>query len=380
MNDLVKQQVINEMIEYEFHPVMTESNLELSKCTEFSLASLASFGAMANQTMTALQAAAAGGSGIYRVTVPAGGHLAKFKDGSGFLGSALNSNNQLGGQAVLNPVMFNPTVMMAAVAVAAIDQKLSKIYDFQQELADYLTQKDKSALRGDLNFLSDTINNYKFNLENDTYKQSHHIKILDIRHQAEKNIDFYRNQIMQNCKTKGFLTAEGSLKKQIDKVTSNFSDYQFSVYLNAFAYFIDVLLLGNYDEQFLDGIITKLKKQAMDYRELYTEVYTIFSDKIENSVESAVLKGLSKGSDLLGKVVSKLPDPANVELDEKLIELSDKVEQSEADKTIEMLRLLREKKSANTHVFVENVSTINKLYNKEAELYFNEDKIFVELT
>jgi hypothetical protein len=49
---------------------------------------------------------------LYKVTIPKGTHLAEFKSGVGNLGTVLDSNNQLAGQAVLNPVAFNPTAIL----------------------------------------------------------------------------------------------------------------------------------------------------------------------------------------------------------------------------------------------------------------------------
>jgi hypothetical protein len=126
------------------------------------------------------------------VTVPAGGHLAAFQDGSGYLGSVLNAGNQVAGQATLTPLVCNPTMLFMAAALANIDKKLDSIQETQQEILDFLVQKDKSELKGDLNFLSDVLNNYKYNWNNEKYINSNHIKVLDIKQSAERKIIFYR--------------------------------------------------------------------------------------------------------------------------------------------------------------------------------------------
>jgi hypothetical protein len=54
-------------------------------------------------------------SGLYQVTIPKGAHLAEFKNGSGYLGSVLKENGAVGGgQAVLNPLVCNPTMLFMA--------------------------------------------------------------------------------------------------------------------------------------------------------------------------------------------------------------------------------------------------------------------------
>ena len=70
---------------------------------------------------------------------------------------------------------------------------------------DYLKQKDKAKLRGDLNFLSDILNNYKYNWDNDTFKNTHLIKTQDIKQSAEESIEQYRSLIKSKIRKKGFL-------------------------------------------------------------------------------------------------------------------------------------------------------------------------------
>ena len=39
------------------------------------------------------------------------------------------------------------------------------------------------------------MNNYKYNWENENYKNTRHIKVLDIKQTSEQSIIFYREQI-----------------------------------------------------------------------------------------------------------------------------------------------------------------------------------------
>ncbi len=47
--------------------------------------------------------------------------------------------------------------------------------------------------------------------------------------------------------------------------------YQFS-----FASFLEVMLLGNFDEQYLKNVTLKIEELAYQYRELYTDCYNHF--------------------------------------------------------------------------------------------------------
>ena len=137
---------------------------------------LAALGVGLDAVVPALQQLMSGGkamSGYYKVTIPAGTELARFKNENAFLGTVLD--NGIAGQARLNPVVFQPTMLFAA-ALASMDQKLDAILETQQEMLEFLVQKEKSALKGDLDFLTDILNNYKYNWNDEKYKSANHQK------------------------------------------------------------------------------------------------------------------------------------------------------------------------------------------------------------
>ena len=63
----------------------------------------------------------------------------------------------------------------------------------QQEIMNFLVHKEKSDLKGDLFFLFDVFNNYKYNWDNDMYKKTTILKfwIYD-REQKRKLFSIYK--------------------------------------------------------------------------------------------------------------------------------------------------------------------------------------------
>ncbi|WP_418816841.1 hypothetical protein [Pseudoruminococcus massiliensis] len=152
----------------------------MSNYTPLPISSLAAYGTAFQPLATAVQTAVsgAGGSGIYYVNT-AGKTMFQMKGTNNFIGSLQTSTGMVGGgQEQMTPLACDPTMLFMAAALANIDKKLNAIQDMQKEKAD---------LKGNLNFLFDVFNNYKYNWNNEMYKNSNHIKVLDIRQEAEKN-------------------------------------------------------------------------------------------------------------------------------------------------------------------------------------------------
>lgn len=106
MDDLTvrKNSLLQAMSSMKFYPMLAEDNTDMAACIKLPLSKLPSVGIALEPLASAVQSILNGGSasGIYRVTVPAGTHLAELKNGAGNLGTVLNANNQIAGQAVLN--------------------------------------------------------------------------------------------------------------------------------------------------------------------------------------------------------------------------------------------------------------------------------------
>ena len=162
------------------------------------------------------------------------GHETKVKDNplqmketGNFIGSLKTSAGLVGGgQAQMMPLAFDPTMLFMAAALANIDKKLDSIKEMQQEMMDFLVQKEKAELKGNLTFLYDVFNNYKYNWNNEMYKNSNHTMVLAIKKEAEAKIVFYREQIIAKVNKKSLIHRDQTVNKQLQAVQDQFKDYQ----------------------------------------------------------------------------------------------------------------------------------------------------------
>jgi len=377
-----KNEFAKAMAEIELYPAVVEKNVNVAQYSKFPISRLAAFGTAFEPVSAAFQyvlsGGSAGGSGLYMVTVPKGGHLATFNDGSGFLGGALKINNQVGaGQARLNPLVCNPAMLFMAVALANIDKKLDTIQEMQQELMNFLVQKERSELKGDMKFLADTLSNYKHNWNSEKFKNSSHVKVLDIRQAADRKIDFYREQIASKISKKSFFHSDQDVKKQLGEIDSEFNDYQLAVYLFAFSSFLEVMLLENFSEAYLDCITKKIEEHSLQYRELYTKCYDQLEGYSKTSIQSQLLKGLASVNKIAGETIAKVPVISKSQIDETLIKAGDKLGEFNLKRTEQTLNQFIEKQSAYVRPFVDNINTVNRLYNQPTELLFDQENFYL---
>ena len=374
-----KDRIMAMMNDASLCPLLEETKVGVSNYTKLPVTRLTAMGTAFQPLTTAVQTAVtgAGGSGLYYVNT-AGKTMFQMKETGNFIGSLKTSAGLVGGgQAQMMPLAFDPTMLFMAAALANIDKKLDSIKEMQQEMMDFLVQKEKAELKGNLTFLYDMFNNYKYNWNNEMYKNSNHTMVLAIKKEAEAKIVFYREQIIAKVNKKSLIHSDQTVNKQLQAVQDQFKDYQLALYTLAFSSFLDVMLVGNYDKEYLSGISEKLDDYSMKYRELYTQCYEEISGYSSTSIQSSLLKGLSKTTKAVGKIVERIPVVGDTQADETLIAAGEKLGDIGTEKIRKQMRQLIERQSNFVRPFIDNIDTVNRLNNNPVQLLVDKDNLYI---
>lgn len=377
-----KNELSQAMSAVELSLSVAENEIASHKYNKLSLSRVTALGTGLEPVVAAVQQVVRSGqavSGYYKVTIPTGAQLAKFKDGTGYLGTVLNEKGIVG-QARLNPLVCNPTMLLVAVTLANIDKKLDMIMETQQEILDFIVQKEKSELKGDLTFLSDVFDNYKHNWNSEKYKTANHIKVLDIRQNAGRKIDFYQKRIKKHLSKKGLFHSDKDVKKQLAQVQDEFKDYQLSLYLYGFAYFLEVLLQENWESAYLDSITEKINTLAFQYYELYSTAYSQIEGRTKSSLQAHMFTGLSIANRAAGDVIAKIPVISKSQLDETLIKTGKKIGAYTEKRAESTMSLMTECQSDCVNLFIDLINAINHAYNKPMTLIFDNETLYLGST
>lgn len=385
MNELEtarKNELLKAMSATELAPLEVKNEISVQTYSKIPLSRLTALGTGFEPVVSVIQQVTSHGqatSGFYKVTIPKGTHLAQFKEKSGFLGTAVGEHGIVG-QAQLNPLLCDPTTLLAAAALANIDKKLDAIQEVQQEMLDFLAQKEKSALKADLNFLMDIQNNYKYNWNSEKYKAANHAKVLDIRQEAARQIDFYQEQIKKQLGKKALLHSDHDVQKMLEKVQGEFKEYQLALYIYGFAYFLEVVLQENYEKAYLSAIAKRIDEMAFQYREFYSLAYSQIENLSKSSLQAHLFGGLSAINKGAGTAIAKIPGINKSQIDETLIEAGERIGAYKNRRVQTTMQQLLERQSSCVRPFIDNINAVNRLYNEPVTLIFNHDTLYLGST
>lgn len=250
--------------------------------------------------------------------------LQAFNDGSGLLGSFRDPIKGFG-QARLHvaeaaqatAVVVDPVTLMMAATLMVVSQKLDSMQRAQEEMFEYLQQRDKAELRGALQALADIARDYRFNWSNDTFMQSSHAQVLEIRKQADAIATLQRAQIRGKLNG-GPIEIRASVEARLSELVDHLAEYRLAVYTHALSSFLEPLLSRNNDAAYLRSVSERISAHGLAYRELYTECYNAVEEGARNSLDSAVLGGIADAGKALGGFLSQTPLGEATPVDEAL--------------------------------------------------------------
>ena len=374
-----KNALVQAMMNVEYYPPaeLVKMNIDMTETQKFPIEKAAGLG-IAFQPLTQLASYAAGGagqSGLYFVNT-AGKTM--FQSGGQFIGNLQAADGGVGGGlARMTQVPFDPTMLFMAVAIMAVEKKLDAILQAQKDILAFLELKEEAKLKGNLNALADVLNNYKYNWDNKKYIDHKHILVQDIKREAEQSIILYREQLIKALSKKSLFHNGQEVKATLNKTMARLNDYQLALYAFSFSSFLEVMLLENFDTKYLNSIASRINEYSGDYTTLYEKC----ADKIENdsktSLEGYALKGLSKLSSGAGKIVEKIPVISKSQLDENLIKAGIVIQYIDTKRTQNVMNILADGQTDYVSPFVENIYTLDTLYNQPLQLMFDSENIYI---
>lgn len=374
-----KNALVQAMMDVEYYPPseLVKMNIDMTETQKFPIEKAAALG-VAFQPLTQLVSYAvsgAGQSGLYFVNT-AGKTM--FQSGGQFIGNLKAANGGVGGGlARMTQIPLDPTMLCMAVAIMAVEKKLDAIHEAQKEILAFLELKEEAKLKGNLNVLADVLNNYKFNWDNDKYKDHKHILVQDIKREAEQSIILYREQLTKALSKKTLFHSDQEVKATLNKTMARLNDYQLALYIFSFSSFLEVMLLENFDSHYLNSMASKIQEYSGDYTALYEKCAEKIKKDSKASLEGYALKGLSKLSSGAGKIVEKIPVISKSQLDENLLKAGGILQDVDTNRTQNVVKILADSQTDYISSFVENIHTIVSLYNQSMQLMFDSENIYI---
>lgn len=335
-----------------------------------------------------------------KVILPAktDGFLVAAKDGSGLLGTIMRGG-EMQGQARIIPLSPNSSeaisesldagkaglsastlvpLIIIGVALVGIEMQLVQIRRGQSAILKYLKDDKRASLEGDISFLLEVADNCALNWSDQNYKAMTAHRAQQIRIESHKFLKGYKKQIddvIEDESHKPYTSS--SVNKAIRNSQELFECYQYSIYLYALSYYMEVVLSGVQSSAYLKDIADKIESESIEYRERYSARYNQIESLISNAADvkaSDNMATLMKGA---GEIIAKIPVISKGQLDEGLIETGSRMKKGNADKPAKALKGFTKYRSADVTLFTDNLKQLDIIYNEPVEILLDADSLCI---
>lgn len=373
--------------------LLCDVRADISQSQKFSMpiAQLSALGAgvasLSPAFRTVTQTSSVASEGLFRLANAAVGDTLKVAKNGNFWGAFKTADGaskfvqlqSVGPLASTTSMVMpiDPATIMMAVALFSIEQQLSNIAEMQEKIFSFLETEKESEIEADIETLSNIINKYKNNWDNQQFIASNHKMVIDIQRTARKHMNSYRKRVRDAIKDKKLLVLQSKIKTTLDEMIKDFKYYRLSLFAFSMSSLIEIMLSGNFKEENILAIKEEIQKLAFDYREVFDEC-SVYLEKLEkSSVESNVLKGVSATSKAVGKFIGSIPKIKDGQIDERLQEtgerVSDKAKAIESDSIVAFAEL----SNPGTHLFVEKMDDMITIYNHTTDICFDDNNIYL---
>lgn len=301
---------------FDMHAAISEQ-----KTLSVPLAQLTTLGAGVSSLLptlrTVTQTTTINTSGLYRLANAAVGDTLKVAKNGNFWGAFKTTDGaskfaQLQSAGSLTATTqsvaaINPATMMMAVALFSIEQKIEEIEKMQKQIISFLEIEKESEIEADVEMLSNIISKYKLNWDNEYFVASNHKLVLDIQRTARKNMNGYQKKVAEAVHSKKFVVVQNQVNSALKDLQKKFKYYRLSLYTFSMASMMEIMLSGNFKEEYIRGTKEEIEKLSSVYRELFGQC-SIYLEKTSGiSVEVNVLKGIGIASKAVGKFIGNIP-------------------------------------------------------------------------
>lgn len=286
---------------------------------------------------------------------------------------------KIGPQTITSNVIMpiNPVMMGMAVMMVSINKKLDAIQKTQKEILSFLQEDKQAEIQGDLNMLTDILDKYKYNWENEQYRNNYHMKALDIKQSAEKNIIFYQKQIADKIKGLPSVYLNQVIRDLMNKIADDFHNYNMALYLFSFASYLEVMLLGNFSQDYLTSVAQRVRDYQDYYLEQVEKCCDYFTRVSGDSVQMKVQGAVGKAGKFLGNLIGSTALLSKGPVDEWLIDSGEQILQGKENKINALVEEFAKKQDRGCEIFVDSIQNVMFISNETQAVLFDDKYLYL---
>lgn len=368
-------------------------NIDNNTTTTIPIAELATLGAGISSLIPSLHEITQStsmnpqGFGLYKVANASVGDTLKVAKNGNFWGSLKTPDGKSkfvqlkevnGLSSTSTTIMpIDPATIMMTASLFAIEKRLSQISEIQKHILEFLEREKKAEIEADIKTLISIINKYKLNWTNEHFMTSSYKMILDIQRTARKNMIAYQKEIEQIISLNKLVSLQSQVNTKLNKLQDKFNYYRLSLYTYSLASLLEIMLGGNFREEYIAEIRNELASMSITYRTEFNKA-SIYIEKLSSvSVETNILKGVGSAARSVGDLISTIPIVKDGPIDEFLQDEGKSIKENAKKMKFKGVNDFASISNPGIAEITQQMDDMINIYNHTSQIYFDNKKIYL---
>lgn len=369
----------------------TRTEINKSQSLSMPIAELVTLGAgvasLLPTLQTVTQATTLNARGLYQLANASVGDVLKAAKNGNFWGAMKTADgaSKMAQFQAAGPITattkttaaINPAIMMMAVALFSIEQQLRNIAEMEKQIISFLEVEKEAEIEADVKTLSNITTQYKYNWDNEHFVASNHKMVLDIQRTARKNMIAFQKKVADAIDSQKLIVAQYKVNSTLNNLMKKFRYYRLSLFTFSMASLLEVMLSGNFKEEYITDVKNEIEVNSMTYRDFY-EKCSVHLEKMSFAcVETNVMKGIGTASDAVGKFIGKIPVVEKGTVDEFLQHSGEHLKKNAKGMERGVVGSFAEIANPGTGVFIDKLNDMVQIYNHTERICFDDEKIYL---
>ena len=377
--DLFKKEKKEEVTQKEFETIKDESSYLLvdankekieSNSFSFSLNDLTTMGGQFKEFAGLFQNANSKNHGLYKIS--------NFKNPAEIFAFFNDPKNK---KAIkeLKKMGFNPATILITITLFELEKEIVAIKEISDKILSFLENEKTSEIEADIETLNRLINEYKYNWQDEQYVKNNHKQVMEIERSSSANIRLYLKEIRSDLEKSSLIMTNKTINNNLNELEKHFIYYRLSLYVFGFATFMDVMLLENFERDYLNVKKEEIEAYKNEYMSTYQEALKYVHNSADKSVQGNIISGIGSAGKAIGNLAEKVKMAKDKNIDTWFSEGADNLKNISKDMKDKFSLRFEDMKDSKVERFVNKIELISKMYNDTKDIYFDKEKIYLEM-
>lgn len=273
--------------------------------------------------------------------------------------------------------MIDPATMMMAAALFSIEKELKEIAKTAKQILSFLEIEKEAEIEADVETLMGIVTNYKLNWDNEHFVAGNHKLVLDIQRNARKNMIAYQKKINNTLAEKQVFVAQNKINATLADFEKKFQYYRLSLYTYSLASLMEVMLSGNFKEEYIVGIRDEIRAMSETYRDLFSKCSVRLEKLGAHAVEVNVVKGIGTANKAVGKLIGKIPVVKEGPVDEFLQGTGTHLRRNASKMEKKPVKTFAALHDPGTEMVAEKMDDMIRIYDHTSQICFDRENIYL---